>query len=115
MLAIQHSNHLALDKFLQTNCTLFLRFANLHLLYTLQTLSTQTHQLLLETLLLQTELQRILQHQIVKRLRIHTHDRRMLRNVLPVVVSIDNGLVLVLPVDEIEVVLTSWVELNRSI
>lgn len=115
MVTIEQSYDFSLNESLQANGALLLGLSHLHLLYPLQARFSQPHQFLLQTLLLQSELHRILQHQSVKFLPTHPVNRRLLRWILLIVVGIDDGLVLILIIDEVEVVFSIGIELYRSV
>ena len=115
VLAAQQPDDLSLHKAFDANRALLLSLPHFHLFYSFQTLFPQPQQLFLQIVLLQSELNWILQHQLMESGRLHPVNRRFGRRFLSVVISFDDSLVLVLPVDEIEVVFTVWVEFDWSV
>lgn len=115
VLATQHTNHFSFNETFQANRAVLVSFANLHLLYPLQPTLAQTQQLLLQIILLQPKLQGVFQHQRMEILSRHAVDGRLGRGIFFIVVAVNDGLVLVLIVDEVKVIGALGIELDGSI
>ncbi len=115
MLAVQQPDNLSLDEPLQADRTLLLRLPDLHLLNPLHPILPQTQQLLLQAVLLQSELYWVLEHQFMKLSSRHAIDGGFSGWIFFIIVGVDDGIVLILPIDEVEVVFAIGVHLDGSV
>lgn len=112
--AFQDSNNFALDKSSDANGALLIRFANLHL-FNLIDVNSKTIQSYFETVLLKSKCDRIFQHQSMELLCWHAVDGRLGGGWVSIIVSIGDILPLILPVNEVQVVLALGIEFDGPI
>ena len=105
VIALEDPDDFAFIEAGDTDTAVFVGLANLHLLDFVQ-VQSQPHDLFLQAFLLQLERDRILQHQLMELLGTHPMNGGVFGRILPIVVGLCDVLPLILPVDEVEVVLS---------
>lgn len=108
---LEYPDYFPFDEPVDADGALFIRMSNFHLLDFIY-MRTKPMHFFLDSILFHAKLHRVFKHKLMELLCWHPMYRWNFRRMFPIILSIGDILPFILPIDEVQVVGSFWIELD---